>query len=196
MSDNLKKVICENPFKHVTIDANGDVNFCCPDWNHFYSIGNLNESSFSEIWVGEKAQIFRKQFFENNFHICNLDLCVKGEECLINKDIPPQKPKIVIFNYDSSCNQQCIFCRDGKVKTSEIPNYINEENIDELLDDLLENADFVTPSTAGECFYSPSSIYLIKKISEKFPKIKFSILTNGLLASKRMFEELNIGWQR
>lgn len=67
MSSNLKKVICENPFKHVTIDANGDVNFC-----------------------------------------------------------------------------------------------------------------------------SPSSIFLIKRIAEKLPQIKFSMLTNGLFASKRMFEKLKI----
>lgn len=192
MSDNLKRVICENPFKHISIDANGDVNFCCPDWNGYYSIGNLNETSFSEIWVGEKARIFRKQFFDNNFHICNLNLCVKGEADFFDENVPPPKPKIVIFNYDSSCNQQCIFCRDGKVTSSEIPPYINDEKIDNLLEDLLENADFVTPSTAGECFFSPSSILLIKKIAEKFPQIKFSILTNGLLASRKMFEELKI----
>ena len=192
MSKNLKKVICENPFKHVTIDAKGDVNFCCPDWNGFYSIGNLNESSFSEIWTGEKARIFRKQFFENNYNICNLDLCVKGEECLIEEDVPPPKPKIVMFNYDASCNQQCIFCRDGLFNKSAYPAFLQEDKIDKLLEDLLENADFVTPSTAGECFFAPSSVLLIKKIAEKFPQIKFSILSNGLLASKRMLEDLNI----
>ena len=79
MTEEFKKVLCDKPFRQVTVDINGDVNFCCPDWNGFYSLGNLNEKSFSEIWFGDRAKQFRNQFFENKYDICKLDLCIKGQ---------------------------------------------------------------------------------------------------------------------
>ena len=192
MVQELKEVICDMPFTQVCVEQNGDVYFCCPNWTGFSPIGNLNKNTFSEIWYGEKAQEFRQQFFDNNFHICKLDLCVKGIKTCISPEQKIPKPRIVIFNYDVSCNQRCIFCRDVLSNLTQIPDFLSEDKIDVFLEDILESAEIVMPSTAGETFFSPKTQELIKRISIKFPSMKFSILTNGLLASPKMFEELNL----
>jgi len=36
---------------------------CCFDKNAAYSYGNLNQSSFWEVWKGEKAMLFRQKVF-------------------------------------------------------------------------------------------------------------------------------------
>lgn len=59
---DLTKVVrkeCPIPWSQVNFDYNGDVHFCAdyPD----YVIGNIMESSFYEIYNGERAQKFRAE---------------------------------------------------------------------------------------------------------------------------------------
>lgn len=65
---------CGRPGRDFTIRANGDVSACCWDFNRELTVGNLNESSFKEIYEGEELrQIIemhkKKAFFESE-NIC------------------------------------------------------------------------------------------------------------------------------
>ena len=52
---------CITPFAHVSIDFNGDVYTCCnPSGIIKWKMGNINESSFEDIWNGEKFQYARR----------------------------------------------------------------------------------------------------------------------------------------
>lgn len=57
---------------------------------------------------------------------------------------------------------------------------------------MLENTENVVLSGVGEALFSPHSRKLIKRISEIFPKVKFSLISNGILCDKKNLEELGI----
>ena len=187
MSDNY--AICTFPFEAAQVSMQGDVYVCCPPWSNSYSLGNIYKETFDEIWNGEKAKEFRRQFITGNYNICNLNLCVK--DC--SKNIVPtevcDKPRTFIFCYDATCNVKCIFCRDCHQKQD--LSYFNE-NMDSIITGMLENADNVVLSGVGEALFSPHSRKLIKRISELFPKIKFSLISNGILCDEKNLSELGI----
>lgn len=195
MAGNQTDIICDNAYKYAQMDENGEIYFCCPPWIGGYSIGSIKEQSFNEIWNGEKARKFRRQFIDNNFTICKTDICIR-RPVLDNFEYPPTsdiapKPECFIFNYDSTCNIRCIFCKDECKKTNPKFEYF-EENMDSLLEEMLENAKVVVPSTSGESLFSPATVRLIKKINEKFPNIRYSITTNGLLINEENLNKLGI----
>ncbi len=184
-----KQAICTFPFDSAQISMQGDVFVCCPPWCNSYSFGNIFEQSFDEIWNGERAKEFRRQFINDNYNICNVDLCVK--DCS-RKIIPTEvvaKPKTFIFCYDATCNVKCIFCRSCHQKQD--LSYFNE-NMDTIISNMLENAENVVLSGVGEALFSPHSRKLIKRISEIFPNVKFSLISNGILCDKENLEELGI----
>jgi len=52
---------CRQPWEHITLDWNGDVYTCCnPSGVVPYKMGNINESSFEDIWNGKKYQYVRE----------------------------------------------------------------------------------------------------------------------------------------
>ena len=184
-----KHSICTFPFDSAQINMQGDVFVCCPPWCNSYSFGNIYEQSFDEIWNGEKAKKFRRQFINDDYNICNLDLCVKDcSRKIVPAEVVP-KPKTFIFCYDSLCNVKCIFCRSCHQKQD--LSYF-DENMDSIILNMLENAENVVLSGVGEALFSPHSRKLIKRISELFPNIKFSLISNGILCDKQNLEELGI----
>ena len=187
MSENY--AICTYPFESAQISMQGDVYVCCPPWCRSFSFGNIYEQSFDQIWNGEKAKEFRRQFINGNYNICYLNLCVK--DCSHNV-VPTEtapKPKTFIFCYDATCNVKCIFCRSCHQKQD--LTYFNE-HMDEIIYDMLENAQNVVLSGVGECLFSPHSRKLIKRISEIYPDIKFSLISNGILCDEKTLTELGI----
>lgn len=181
--------ICTFPFDSAQVSMQGDVFVCCPPWCNSYSFGNIYEQSFDEIWNGERAKEFRRQFINGNYNICNLDLCVKDCSHKITPMEVVPKPKTFIFCYDSTCNVKCIFCRSCHQKQD--LSYFNE-NMDMIISSMLENAENVVLSGVGEALFSPHSRKLIKRISEMFPKVRFSLISNGVLCDKKNLEELGI----
>ncbi len=187
MSDNY--AICTFPFNAAQISMSGDVFICCPPWSNSYSLGNIYEEHFDEIWNGERAREFRRQFIENDYKYCNLDLCVKDCSSKIVPTETAPKPKTFIFCYDSACNVKCIFCRSCHQKQD--LSYF-DEHMDEMLTSMLENTENVCLSGVGECLVSPHSRKLIKRISELFPNIKFSLISNGILCDEKNLKEIGI----
>jgi radical SAM protein with 4Fe4S-binding SPASM domain len=66
---------CPTPWTGVEITASGEVTPC--HIFHDFILGNLNESSFSEIWNGDKYSKFRDYMKKNKFmSICNIGCCI------------------------------------------------------------------------------------------------------------------------
>jgi radical SAM protein with 4Fe4S-binding SPASM domain len=65
---------CNYPFYSFFMDHNGDVLLCSHDWGKKMIVGNMNESSFSEIWDGQKINHARNRLINKNrcFSPCNL----------------------------------------------------------------------------------------------------------------------------
>lgn len=69
---------CWKMWHSCVITWDGKVLPCCFDKDAQYSMGNLQEQSFEEIWYGEKYQAFRKTLFTNRKEIEICKNCTEG----------------------------------------------------------------------------------------------------------------------
>ncbi len=173
----------------------GNVYPCSCGWIKNYSFGNIFEQSYEEIWNGEKAKTFRQKLFDNDFALCpgcqNLEILQETEES--EAKLISQPPERILLGLDEFCDVKCIFCRPEDYKIN--PNLIPKDKEDKLLDILspwLINAKYVKTNAVGEVFASKISRNLIKNIADKFPNIKFEIITNGIQSTKENLENLNL----
>lgn len=184
-----KYSICQIPYTTLNIHESGDAFLCCDAWVNWYSVGNIFNDSFEEIWNGEKAHEFRKQFCTDDYKYCNLNICLKGEtEKVEATEEAKTFPHTVVLTYDPVCNIDCLFCAiDKRTNTSKF-----DEKIDEWLPNIAKNTKVISLNGYGEALASKHSKKVIKKCVEINPEIKFELQTNGILASRRILEELGI----
>lgn len=197
----MSKILCTNPFSYCDIDLDGNVYVCCNKWCNFYSIGNILEDDLDEIFSGKKIQEFIKQFINQEFKYCRIDTCLGSKtiedskfEQLYN-EISANKKRKIRLNFDNSCNLQCIFCRHKFQMANGEENKAAEKliaRIKEFLPELDKNHCEISLNGVGEVFVSKPFLDLIKHISLNYSNIKFQIITNGILCSKDMLENLGI----
>ncbi len=187
---------CKYPFERINIDWDGQVFFCCAPFVDYYVIGNIYKDSFEDIWYGERAKAFRRDIYNNLYTHCNLKFCFEYndwnmkdfEESFI--DHPPY-PKYVHLSYVKACNVRCVTCRDEWFTESK--DDINQNNtiIDKVLE-ICKHAEFVFLNGSGEVFVSEHLKCLVRRISEKYPKIKFMLISNGLLFDEKHVKDFGI----
>ena len=198
MDNQVKNKICIYPFWHAEIDVDGNVSCCCPDFTDFYFLGNIfEEDNFKNIWNGEKWNNFREDIKNGKYTKCKLEMCygLDDTQFVDIKNIPKRNlktPKFVTLSMDPACNVKCIFCRDKK-------HFLNKEETDRLIKKIdnffipmLKNTEIITLNGAGEVFSSKFCKTLIEKATEKYPKIKFDIFTNGLLCNEKILKLFNL----
>ncbi len=192
MFDNVNDGTCKFPFTVAELDWDGNVYGCCAAYFLGYSFGNIFEQSFDEIWNGEKAQNFRKQFLDRNFKFCDLSKCPKEFCHDIKPSLIAEYPKRVQLNYDSICNARCIYCRDHHFQ-NDCSRF--EEKFDDVIIPMLKNADLVNVSASGEIFASKYAKTLIHRIGKVYPNIKFYVYTNGIECDEKHLKEFGL-WNR
>ena len=203
IGDNLamSKIFCSMPYYYSIINGNGDVYLCCDDWCNYYSIGNVLTDDFDAIFNGEKIQKFLEQFKNQKFEYCNLNKCTTAKQVSdeeYNKllgEWGSNKSRILRLTYDIRCNLQCIFCRSEFNPNQKYDIEFAErmdKAIRKFLPKLNENGCNISINGAGEFFVSPLYRQLIKDIVKSYPNITFSLITNGILCSKEMLQELGI----
>jgi uncharacterized Fe-S cluster-containing radical SAM superfamily protein len=69
-----KPKICNWPWRRISIGWDGGVGFCCMHWELYGIIGNLSSESLTEIFEGQKATKYRRQFWNG----CYSDIPVCG----------------------------------------------------------------------------------------------------------------------
>lgn len=70
---------CFEPWSHLTILYNGDVVPCCMDYDGKYILGNITQTSISDIWNGERVVTFREAHLRlerYKFELCKF--CEQG----------------------------------------------------------------------------------------------------------------------
>lgn len=190
---NKKNGVCAAPFSQVFIDNNENI-FLCPDcYMHFNAqIGNLNKNTFEEIWNGRKAQNIRTQILKKLYVFCSPSLC-KEKNNFHYYTIPKSKidynpvqknyPKMVSLGIDSECNVNCIMCRGEIYRCSDEEVKRVKEKIENLYLPILKDAEYLTLSTTADPFASRTTRLLMKRAAEKYPNLKFNLLTNGTLCN-------------
>lgn len=200
-------LICAEPFEKIETDYDGSVYFCCAhhayskvNTDNCFSIGNIFENSFEEIWNSEKAIEIRTKILNNDYSLCANCNCIGlhnhnehfKEQSYLYQPVMEQSPIGVKLSHDEECNVNCIFCRNEIQRNSEEKMKKYDKLIDSLFIPLLKDTQFINPNISGDVFASRHSRKLVKAIIEKYPNIKFEILTNGVLATNNMLNELNL----
>ncbi|MBE7704866.1 MAG: hypothetical protein E7Z90_03520 [Cyanobacteria bacterium SIG29] len=189
-SENNK--VCYMPFYMAEISEDGNVYPCCPRFVDFFSFGNLLKNDFQEVWLSEKANLFREKILNNDYSLCNKDMCIssvfKEKELVLHQWNENRNCKFLRLAYDTVCNVACKTCRDEiKVTFSG-----KQEEITKKIIPLLDNVEIIQLSVAGDVFASKNGIDFIKFVTNNYPKILFEIDTNGILLTKNLYEELNL----
>ena len=203
-----KRYYCTKPFEQVQLLENGKMTPCCPPWINHYTIGNIKEQSYEEIWNGEKAQEFRKSILDGSFKYCNEKSCphlayktgcVVSEDKLhtINHDIIRDDilnkntildhgPTEIQFCHDRSCNLSCPSCRREIIMVSGKKKEIILDMQNKLQSNYLHDAKHLVITGSGDAFGSYIfRTFLQTVVSEQAPNLEFiEILTNGLLLKR------------
>lgn len=194
----MTEKICLKPFNNIEITENGDVYTCCPCYINFHNIGNIFDdriTSFEDIWYSKEAKILREKILNNDFSLCNCEIC-REAKFIVNDNnkytIAPDLPETVTLAYDKACNIQCITCRSNMIKNNKETSLKFENKLDSVIIPLLKNAKNITISGSGEALYSTHSRQLIKKLTSTNKTVEFNINTNGLLFNKQNCEELGL----
>jgi hypothetical protein len=63
---------CSSPWEQSVVFPEGEVSLCCKTltdvgWKGVISVGNLNQSTFEEIWHGKEYNNVRKEVLKNSF---------------------------------------------------------------------------------------------------------------------------------
>ena len=170
---------CKAPFVKFSIELSGDCWFCCSG-SQKECIGNIFESTFEEIWYGEKAVEFRKSVIKETYEGCDFSLCRKFFEDDILPDLYPPYPEVIQFCHVKACNVRCVMCRDDFIyESKENTEYFNKF-MDRFID-ICKNAKTIYMNGGGEFFVSSHLKLLVTKILEIKPDVKFILHSNGLL---------------
>ena len=196
------KFICDAPFSQVYIYPDGRV-YLCPDCylTPSAAIGNLNKNSFDEIWNSVTAQFIRREALRGIYHYCSTTYCLSDTN-FHAKTIPDKNikytciqkkyPKMVCIGADSECNAACIMCRKELSRMSDEELKESNSKIEKLYIPILKDAEFLTLSTTADPFGSRNTRLLLKTAANTYPKLKFNILTNGILCDEFNCKELGI----
>jgi len=187
---DLRGKFCSKPFNTLSVRDDGSCWMCCTSWLPF-SIGNLNEQSFEEIWNGEIATTIRKSILDGSFRYCNHTVC--GDisdnrlEDLVGKPKASKFPTHVMFENDASCNLSCPSCRTEKIYDHEGPVY--ERKLE--LHNKIINAVFAKPHNehinldmtgSGDPFGSKIfREFLVNFDPTPWPNLVLDLQTNGVM---------------
>ena len=200
-SENIS--YCMRAFDHLQLMDNGNILPCCPPWINHYSIGNINEQSYEEIWNGEKAQDFRRSILDGSYKFCNENSCphLRTKTGPLNdnnwseniqNDIANKKvvldhgPEEIQFCYDRSCNLSCPSCRDDVIMVDKKTRAIYLKMQEQLQSSFLKDAKTLVITGSGDAFASPVFRQFLQTLEKhQAPNIDcIVILTNGLLVKK------------
>ncbi|MGN0014755.1 MAG: radical SAM protein, partial [Candidatus Gastranaerophilaceae bacterium] len=176
---------------------------CCPEFTNFYTLGNIFEQSFEEIWFGKKLNKLRSNILEGDYSICNRDLCNGLDETqFIKTNTPPPRflhnlkfPENISLSLDSICNVECIMCRDWNLpldKNERARLYNKIDDLVYMMKDVASAEGVVTVDGCGEVFASRFYKDFIPIIVDKYPNIQFDIFTNGLFCNEEKIEEYKL----
>lgn len=73
----LKKT-CTIPFREMSVCWNGNVNICCMDWQHEYTVGNLVTQTPEQVWMGRPFEAARAMLQSKSRAFTPCDKCDAG----------------------------------------------------------------------------------------------------------------------
>lgn len=93
-AEPLRKT-CTIPFREMSICWNGNVNICCMDWRHEYTVGNVVEQHPTAVWNSPAFRAARRalQNRSREFTPCNRCDVGSGTRAGLLPKLPPMTPE-------------------------------------------------------------------------------------------------------
>jgi len=209
----MNKFICKHPWAHFEVNnPNGDVTMCC---NNDTVLGNVNDSSISEIWNGEAFQANRKRMRDEGAHVMcphtcpvlqggkkyeNLDwhteLSEDGEQrknAVLNEEEfrtgqteLQSSPRWLRFTYSYACNLDCYHCYQREDAKMRIKL---PQHFMEEIPEYAAMAQIVMPF-GGEPFYFSPVIDFLEKHNANL-ETRFYFITNATLLTDKVYATIS-----
>jgi cyclic pyranopterin phosphate synthase len=178
------KNFCLVPFTTIILEPDGQVGICRHKGSDF-PIGNIKENTIAEIWNGEKARQWRREFLEGKPGFCATEVrhrhcqhCPENNKLLDFielSEIQTQPILKLTANFNGKCNLQCQMC-DIWQKPNGLYDQINFwEPAKRDIFPYLKEVDLLS----GEPFIQSDTYRLINEISAVNPTCQWIFTTNA-----------------
>ena len=200
------KHLCNLPFRYAEVRRDGDVHMCCPNWSPVV-VGNVFESSMTQIWQGERAQAQRRSILDGSYRYCNWDTCslirnnrleqrTEASVAQLVKRAESCTPETVHFVVDESCNLSCPSCRMQRLaQLAPAERDRGYQAITRVLDCMFAepHAEHKTLSMDGSGEIFSSELYrrlfethAVFNRSDLWPNLRFRLTTNGTMMTAKI----------
>ena len=175
----------------------GLVRSCCPVYTKMKETGNIKYENIEEIWNGKKMRRMRRLMLLGDiskicFPYCPWlaskpividDLCESLKEDLkAGNTVLRLHPRWFRLSNWGACNLRCIMCR-SHTDVSKVPDYVVKTH-DNLKDFLTKEVNFYLTGDGDFLARSDTRDFLRTFPQDKYPNVRFSIITNALLLPK------------
>jgi len=210
---NLKNKFCDKPFTYLEIgylkdDGKVPCHACCPNQLP-KEVGDLSKDTIEDIWNSKEYKEIRASILDGSFRYCDSSQCPEIQaNSLPDRDIVSDKrlrkiinegrielelgPEVLNLSYDQTCNLACPSCRVDFISHNDEKSKISLKKIGiEVLKTTSMNVKRVLFCSSGDPFSSQHFKGLIKELDfKKNPELRIQIVTNGVLFTEKMWNEL------
>lgn len=204
---DLAGKICTAPFEQLDV-LEHSAHQCCASWLQT-SAGNLATTPWRLVWNSPAAQAVRASMFDGSFRYCNKTACPKIQanglpdaatlaarspfwadivgqaRCVLDEG-----PKVVNLAYDRTCNLACPSCRTERFAADEATRARFDTLQQTAILPMLKHAEVVFVTGSGDPFASKNFRQLMAALTpQDYPRLRFQIMTNGMLFSPRQWAE-------
>lgn len=187
---------CNTMLNHAEFHQGGRIDCCCSTFLDF-SLGNVNQDAFKDIWGGIRHRIAALSTQNHTYTFCKKDMCPFfiekkiGESKLSNEVYHnvEEHPRVALVSYDNGCNLKCVTCRKDFIVTKGTELQQTELYADMVKREILPYAQFMIMAGNGEVFLNKSykKLYMSEEASN-LEEIRF--LSNGLLFNENTWKDV------
>lgn len=188
-----RDIKCAVPFNMVSFSST-KIHTCCG--GRLPVALDLRTKSFDKVWFGLRRKILCLTVVNGSYAFCNKKNCpilsdydnknkIESIYYANGKKDFYEEPRIVQLEYDATCNLQCPSCRRKYITKSSIKC---KETTDFIIENVIPRVEEIRCAGYGEALFSKN--YLEIMFSEKSKGKNLYLLTNGLLISENVLNEL------
>ena len=203
---NTEGRFCGTPFEKFVIEADGNVNLCCPSYLPTM-VGNAYRQDFHEIWNSELAQKVRASIADGSYRYC-LDSCPAiqmgnlpplseavrsrhGRALVEGRFQLPYGPVHLSLLQDRTCNLSCPSCRDVLIYADVQEQARLRSLLDRVIEPMLHSVETLELA-GGEFLASRHLREVVARIDPvKHAHVRIAAFTNGTLFNEREWAQLS-----
>lgn len=201
---DLSQRFCARPFINLEINDRAQGTVCCPAWTDV-PLGTVDPGNIEAVWNGPAIQEMRASILDGSFRHCDQTRCPYIlDDYLPKRDditeprlraiidhhltVMPHRPLTIGLAHERSCNLACPSCRTHKfVETDKAIIDRELARLDQILK-MSPDCERLTVTGSGDPFGSIIFRRFLRHLDvAAYPKLRISLLTNGVLLTPKMW---------